>query len=135
MNIHMQGNPWKKAKYYVYVIANNDGIHYVGVTNCPERRIAQHRDGTGAKFTRSQSCRDWQLHWLWYFPDFASAHKWECILHKYTKKGLEKEIKDHPEVDDYILNRIAVIPSSAFDLMTDKERSRFIASQRRSARA
>lgn len=131
MNIHMQGNSWKKAKYYVYVIANNDGIHYIGVTNNPERRISQHRDGTGAQFTKRQNCRDWQLHWLWYFDCFASAHKWEKILHKYSKESVEMEIRDHPEVDMYIIRRIALISTTPFDLMTDRERSRVIEAGRK----
>ncbi len=127
MNIHMQGNSWKKAKYYVYVIANNDGIHYIGVTNCPERRIAQHRDGSGARFTARQNCRDWQLHWMWYFPTFSLAHRWEQVLHKYTKAGVEKEIEAHPEVDEYVMRRLSLIPETPFDLMTDKERTKVIA--------
>lgn len=133
MNIHMQGNSWIKAKYYVYVIANNDGIHYVGVTNNPERRIGQHRDGTGAHFTKRQLCTDWQLHWLWYFPDFASAHKWEKLLHKYKKSGVEWEIENHPEVDEYILNRIARVPTTKFDTMTDRERGLVIQARGRKA--
>ena len=126
MNIHMQGNSWKKAKYYVYVICNNEGIHYVGVTNNPERRISQHRDGTGARFTARQPCRDWQLHWLWYFDNFADAHRWEKVLHKCKKSGVERLIQDHPEVDSWIKQRIALIPINKFDLMTDRERGSVI---------
>lgn len=131
MNIHMQGNSWIKAKYYVYVIANNFGTHYVGVTNNPERRISQHRSGTGAQFTKRQACRDWQLHWMWYFDNFADAHRWEKTLHKYVKETVIWEIENHPEVDDYIRKRISLLKVTPFDLMTDRERSRSIESRKR----
>ena len=39
--------------YYVYIVRCRDGSLYTGVTTDVERRFAQHRAGTGAKYTRS----------------------------------------------------------------------------------
>ena len=38
--------------YYVYILASQSGVLYVGVTNDVVRRVAQHRAGVGSKFTR-----------------------------------------------------------------------------------
>ena len=39
------------SDYYVYIMTNNSGTLYVGVTNNLERRAAEHRQGTGEGFT------------------------------------------------------------------------------------
>lgn len=39
--------------WWVYMLRCRDGSLYTGVTTDVERRFAQHRAGTGAKYTRS----------------------------------------------------------------------------------
>lgn len=39
-------------KYFVYIIECKDGKYYTGYTTDLKRRMAQHKNGTGAKFTR-----------------------------------------------------------------------------------
>ena len=39
-------------RYYVYILANRSRTLYVGVTNDIVRRVTQHRDGSGSRFTR-----------------------------------------------------------------------------------
>jgi putative endonuclease len=39
-------------KYYVYILECNDGSLYTGSTNNLERRLKQHNDGKGAKYTK-----------------------------------------------------------------------------------
>ena len=39
--------------YYVYMLKCGDGSLYTGITTDPERRLALHRAGKGAKYTRS----------------------------------------------------------------------------------
>jgi putative endonuclease len=57
----------KETKWFVYLLLCSDGSLYTGITNDLERRIAQHNDGKGAKYTRSRrpvklvyrrNCRD-----------------------------------------------------------------------------
>jgi putative endonuclease len=43
---HMRSNA-----YYVYIMASRSGAMYVGVTNNLERRVFQHKHGTGSEFT------------------------------------------------------------------------------------
>jgi putative endonuclease len=53
--------------WFVYLLLCSDGSLYTGITNDLERRITQHNDGKGAKYTRSRrpvklvyrkNCRD-----------------------------------------------------------------------------
>lgn len=39
--------------HFVYILESKDGRYYAGYTTDLQRRMAQHRNGTGAKFTRS----------------------------------------------------------------------------------
>ena len=41
--------PW-----LVYMVECRDGSLYTGITNDLERRLGQHNDGTGARYTRSR---------------------------------------------------------------------------------
>jgi putative endonuclease len=57
----------KETQWFVYLLQCADGSLYTGISNDLERRISQHNNGKGAKYTRSrrpvklvyrQSCRD-----------------------------------------------------------------------------
>ena len=41
-------------KYYTYILRCADGTLYTGWTTDPERRLAAHNAGTGAKYTRAR---------------------------------------------------------------------------------
>lgn len=41
--------PW-----FLYILECRDGSLYTGITNNIERRVAQHNDGSGARYTRSR---------------------------------------------------------------------------------
>jgi putative endonuclease len=38
-------------QYYVYILASLSKTLYVGVTNDIQRRVGEHKDGTGSRFT------------------------------------------------------------------------------------
>lgn len=40
--------------HYVYIVMCDDGTYYTGYTTDVERRVAEHNDGTGAKYTRGR---------------------------------------------------------------------------------
>ncbi len=40
--------------WFIYILQCSDGTLYTGITNNLERRIKQHNDGKGAKYTRGR---------------------------------------------------------------------------------
>ena len=58
-----------RMSYFVYILASRKhGTLYVGVTNDLGRRIFEHRDGTGSKFTR-----EYRVHRLVYAEEFQDV--------------------------------------------------------------
>jgi putative endonuclease len=43
-----------KKKWYVYLLECRDGSYYCGITNNLARRVQEHNDGKGAKYTRGR---------------------------------------------------------------------------------
>ena len=71
----------KEGNYYVYLLLCSDGSYYCGYTDDPERRLAAHNSGKGAKYTRSRRpCR------LVYTEQFGSKH--EAMRREYFLKKL-----------------------------------------------
>ena len=44
----------KKPVWYLYLLECRDGTIYTGVTVDPSRRLKQHNDGKGARYTRGR---------------------------------------------------------------------------------
>ena len=40
--------------WFLYIVECRDGSLYTGITNDLDRRLSQHNDGTGARYTRSR---------------------------------------------------------------------------------
>ncbi len=71
----------KEGNYYVYLLLCSDGSYYCGYTDDPERRLAVHNAGKGAKYTRSRRpCR------LVYTECFDTKH--EAMRREYFLKKL-----------------------------------------------
>ncbi|SDW85396.1 putative endonuclease [Marininema mesophilum] len=45
----------KENHYIVYILECADGSYYTGITTDIKRRLLQHREGTGAKYTRGRA--------------------------------------------------------------------------------
>ena len=43
-----------ESKWYLYLLRCGDGTVYCGITTDVEKRLAQHRSGKGAKYTRGR---------------------------------------------------------------------------------
>jgi putative endonuclease len=41
-------------RFYCYILECSDGTFYTGWTNDPERRMAQHNKGKGARYTKTR---------------------------------------------------------------------------------
>lgn len=79
--------------WYVYMLRCKDGSLYTGYTDDPQRRLAVHNAGKGAKYTRSRL--PVTLVYQEEFPEKSDALRREAAikkLKKVQKEGLLKEI-------------------------------------------
>jgi len=44
----------RNERWYVYLLECRDGSYYCGITNNLERRVTDHNEGRGAKYTRGR---------------------------------------------------------------------------------
>jgi putative endonuclease len=65
---------------YCYILECADGTFYTGWTTDPERRVAQHNKGIGAKYTSTR--RPVKLVYLETHPNQTSAMKRELAIKK-----------------------------------------------------
>jgi putative endonuclease len=68
--------------YYVYIIARTH-VLYVGVTNCIERRVEQHRDGDTPGFTADYRCH--RLVWFERHQYIANAIRREKQIKRWAR--------------------------------------------------
>ena len=89
------------ASYWVYILRCGDGSLYTGIARDVERRLAVHRSGKGAKYTRSRLpltvvYREEQ-------PDKPAALRRELAIKRLTraeKLRLIENAPSHPEKED-----------------------------------
>ena len=68
----------------VYILKCGDGSLYTGWTNHFEKRLAAHRSGTGAKYTRGRG--PLTPFYLEYMPDKSSALRREAAIKKLPRE-------------------------------------------------
>ncbi|MFP4228603.1 MAG: GIY-YIG nuclease family protein [Salinivenus sp.] len=54
MNASSAEDPPSPEAHYVYIVECSDGTYYTGYTTDVERRVVEHNNGTGAKYTRGR---------------------------------------------------------------------------------
>ena len=69
--------------WYVYMLRCGDGTLYTGVTDNVERRLAAHRAGKGAKYTRGRG--PLELVYTEEVPDKSAALKREITIKNLTR--------------------------------------------------
>ena len=69
-----------QRSYWVYIVASQTRVLYIGVTNDIARRVAEHRAGEGSAFMRR-----YHVHRLVYAEEFADVH--DAIHREKTLKG------------------------------------------------
>jgi putative endonuclease len=73
--------------YCVYILECKDGTLYTGITTDMERRLKQHEDGTGARYTRGRG--PFTLRWVETGWTRSEALKREKMI-----KGMSRQQKD-----------------------------------------
>ena len=70
--------------WWVYILRCGDGTLYTGMTDDPERRLAAHRSGHGAKYTRGRG--PLELVYSEELPDKEAALRRECAIKKLRRE-------------------------------------------------
>ncbi|MCA1979011.1 MAG: GIY-YIG nuclease family protein [Thiobacillus sp.] len=70
----------KAASWFVYLLRCADGTLYTGITTDPDRRLAEHNAGSGARYTRAR--RPVELVHLEPAADRADASRRELAIKK-----------------------------------------------------
>ena len=78
--------------WYVYMVRCRDNSLYTGYTDDPDRRLAVHNAGKGAKYTKSRL--PVTLVYREECPDKSTALKREYAIKHLTKAGKENLIKN-----------------------------------------
>lgn len=73
---------------YCYIVECADGTYYTGWTVDPEKRVAVHNKGRGAKYTKTRL--PVKLVYVEEQPDRKSAMKREMAIKKMGRKGKER---------------------------------------------
>ena len=74
--------------FYCYIVECADGTYYTGWTVDPEKRVAVHNKGRGARYTRMRG--PVKLVYLEEVPDKRSAMKRELAIKKLSRSGKMK---------------------------------------------
>ena len=75
---------------YVYIVECSDGTLYTGWTNNLERRVKQHSNGSGAKYTRGRG--PVKLVYYEEYDEKRDAMKREYEIKRYSRKDKLKMI-------------------------------------------
>ena len=75
--------------WYVYILRCGDGTLYTGITDDIPRRLAAHRSGKGAKYTRGRGTL--KLAYAEEVPDKSAALRREAAIKKLSRAEKEKD--------------------------------------------
>ena len=78
--------------WYVYILRCGDGTLYTGITDDVPRRLAAHRAGKGAKYTRGRG--PLELVWQEEVPDKSAALRREYQLKQLSRSEKEQLIRE-----------------------------------------
>ena len=81
--------------YYVYILKCRDGSLYTGITCNLEKRLAEHRQGTGSKYVRSRLPAE--PVYLLACPDKSQALKTELLIKKLPRQKKLELIEKRPD--------------------------------------
>jgi putative endonuclease len=73
----------QQSGFYTYILECADGTFYTGWSTNPHKRLIQHNEGKGAKYTRSRL--PVLLKATWQFETRAEAMRFECKLKRLSR--------------------------------------------------
>ena len=73
--------------WYLYILRCGDGTFYTGITTDVERRLEEHRQGRGAKYTRGRGPLELA------YQEKCETHS-EALKREYAVKQLSREEKE-----------------------------------------
>ena len=73
--------------WYLYILRCGDGTLYTGITTDVERRLEEHRQGRGAKYTRGRGLLELA------YQEECGTHS-EALKREYAVKQLPREEKE-----------------------------------------
>lgn len=80
--------------YYVYMLKNESGKLYIGISDNPERRLSEHNTDRGAVFTKG---RDFSIVFLEEYTSMSDARQRENQLKKWSRKKKDFLIKRYAD--------------------------------------
>ncbi len=75
-----------------YILECGDGSYYTGWTNDIEKRLAAHRNGEGAKYTRGRG--PLRLIYLEVFASKEEAMQWEAFIKRLSREAKRALIEE-----------------------------------------
>ena len=84
-----------EKKWVVYILECKDGSLYTGITDRLEHRLAAHRTGKGAKYTKGRG--PLKLRYLENCTDHSAALRREIQIKQMTKKQKQALCKTAPK--------------------------------------
>ena len=70
--------------FYVYILLCSDGSLYTGISNNPQKRFQDHKNGRGGAYTRSH--KPIKIIYLEELPDKSSALKRESLIKSWSRQ-------------------------------------------------
>ena len=84
--------------HYFYVLLCKDGTFYGGYTTDLARRLNEHNQGIGAKYTKLSKRRPLQMIHAECFATRSEAQKAEYAFKQLTRRQKETYLRTHPSV-------------------------------------
>ncbi len=69
--------------YFVYLLQCGDGSLYAGITTDLSRRLKEHKEGAGSRYTRARGAK--KMLYSERHPDRSSALKREALIKRLTR--------------------------------------------------
>ncbi|MDR0922572.1 MAG: GIY-YIG nuclease family protein [Lactobacillales bacterium] len=95
-----------ESKQYFYVLHTKDDTFYGGYTTDPVRRLKEHNDGVGAKYTRLPKRRPLHMIHLEEFSTRSDATKAEASFKKLSRTQKENYLTTHRATAQKLLTKL-----------------------------